>query len=61
MPSIAAPMRTSRPRTMRGAVWLEPRLQAEVTYAEITGGRLRAPICRLAGDRSLARFPRCLV
>jgi len=33
-------------RTMRGAVWLEPRLQAEVSYAEIVGGRLRAPSWR---------------
>jgi hypothetical protein len=28
-------------RTMRGAVWVEPRLRAEVSYAEIIAGRLR--------------------
>ena len=33
-------------RTMRGAVWLEPWLRAEVSYAEIVGGRLRAPSWR---------------
>jgi ATP-dependent DNA ligase len=31
---------------MRGAVWIEPRLRAEVSYAEVTGGRLRAPTWR---------------
>jgi bifunctional non-homologous end joining protein LigD len=30
-------------RTMRGAVWVEARLHAEVSYTEIVGGRLRAP------------------
>ena len=29
-------------KTMRGAVWLESRLRAEVSYAEIVEGRLRA-------------------
>jgi bifunctional non-homologous end joining protein LigD len=29
--------------TMRHAVWCEPRLRAEVSYAEVVGGRLRAP------------------
>jgi bifunctional non-homologous end joining protein LigD len=32
--------------TMRGAVWLEPRLRAEISYAEVVGGRLRAPSWR---------------
>jgi bifunctional non-homologous end joining protein LigD len=32
--------------TMRGAVWLEPRLRAEVSYAEVIAGRLRAPSWR---------------
>ena len=31
---------------MRNAVWLEPRLSAEVSYAEIVEGRLRAPSWR---------------
>ena len=43
------PLRTSpfvdAPR-MRSAVWMEPRLRAEVSYAEIVAGRLRAPSCR---------------
>ena len=41
-----SPLRTSPfvgLRSMRGAVWLEPRLRAEVSYAEVAGGRLRAP------------------
>ena len=33
-------------KAMRGAVWLEPRLRAEIGYAEIVGGRLRAPSWR---------------
>jgi bifunctional non-homologous end joining protein LigD len=33
-------------RTMRGAVWLAPRLRAEISYAEIAAGRLRAPVWR---------------
>ena len=33
-------------RTMRHAVWMEPRLLAEVSYAERTDGRLRAPSWR---------------
>jgi ATP dependent DNA ligase domain/ATP dependent DNA ligase C terminal region len=33
-------------RTMRNAVWMEPRLLAEVSYSEIIGGRLRAPSWR---------------
>jgi ATP-dependent DNA ligase len=33
-------------RSMRGAVWLEPRLRAEISYAESVGGRLRAPSWR---------------
>jgi hypothetical protein len=33
-------------RTMRGAVWLAPRLHAEISYAEIAAGRLRAPVWR---------------
>lgn len=32
--------------TMRGVVWLEPRLRAEISYAEIIAGRLRAPSWR---------------
>jgi bifunctional non-homologous end joining protein LigD len=31
-------------RAMRGAVWLEPRLRAEISYAEVVDGRLRAPL-----------------
>ena len=31
---------------MRSTVWLEPRLRVEVSYAEIVGGRLRAPSWR---------------
>ena len=37
---------------MRNAVWCEPRLQAAVTYAEIVGGRLRAPSRRQSVTRS---------
>jgi ATP-dependent DNA ligase len=33
-------------RTMRNAVWMEPRLLAEVSYAELIDGRLRAPSWR---------------
>jgi bifunctional non-homologous end joining protein LigD len=33
-------------RTMRNAVWMEPRLFAEVSYAEFIDGRLRAPSWR---------------
>jgi len=33
-------------RTMRNAVWMEPHLRAEVSYAEIIDGRLRAPAWR---------------
>ena len=33
-------------KSMRGAVWLEPRLRAEVSYAEIADGRLRAAVWR---------------
>jgi bifunctional non-homologous end joining protein LigD len=33
-------------RTMRNAVWIEPRLLAEVSYAELIDGRLRAPAWR---------------
>jgi hypothetical protein len=40
------PLRTSpfvdAPR-MRSAVWIEPRLHAEISYAEVVEGRLRAP------------------
>lgn len=43
------PRRTSpfvdAPR-MRSAVWIEPRLHAEISYAEIVEGRLRAPSWR---------------
>lgn len=31
---------------LRGATWLEPRLVAEVTYAEPVKGHLRAPVFR---------------
>jgi bifunctional non-homologous end joining protein LigD len=41
-------------RTMRGAAWLEPCLRAEVTYAEIVGGRLRAPSWRSLHHGSVA-------
>jgi len=33
-------------RTMRNAVWMEPHLRADVSYAEIIDGRLRAPAWR---------------
>jgi bifunctional non-homologous end joining protein LigD len=33
-------------RTMRGVVWLEPRLRVQVSYAELIDGRLRAPSWR---------------
>ena len=33
-------------RTIRSAVWMEPRLLAEVSYAECIDGRLRAPSWR---------------
>jgi hypothetical protein len=33
-------------RTMRNAMWMEPRLLAEVSYAELIDGRLRAPSWR---------------
>ena len=36
----------------RGIVWLEPRLEVEISYAEVTQGRLRAPVFRaLRGAR----------
>ena len=44
-----APVRTSPfadLRSMRGAVWLEPTLRAEVSYAEIVNAQLRAPSWR---------------
>jgi len=31
---------------MRGAVWIAPRLRAEISYAEIAEGKLRAPSWR---------------
>ena len=38
-------------RIMRGVVWIDqPRLLAEVSYAEIVGGRLRAPSWRLVSS-----------
>ncbi len=30
----------------RGVIWLEPRLYAEVAFAELTNGRLRDPVFR---------------
>jgi len=33
-------------RSMRGAVWLDAPLRAEISYAEIVSGRLRAPSWR---------------
>ena len=33
-------------RSMRGAVWLDPYVRAEISYAEIVAGRLRAPSWR---------------
>ena len=33
-------------RSMRGAVWLDPHLRAEISYAELIDGRLRAPSWR---------------
>ena len=48
------PLRTSpfvdQPR-VRSAVWIEPRLRAEVSYAEIVEGRLRAPSWRALATR----------
>ena len=29
-----------------GVIWLEPRLTAEISYAEVMLGRLRAPVFR---------------
>jgi bifunctional non-homologous end joining protein LigD len=29
---------------MRGAVWITPRFQAEISYADLAGGYLRAPV-----------------
>ena len=53
------PLRTSpfidAPK-MRNAVWMEPRLRAEVSYAEIVEGRLGAPAWRaLAGAPTVKR------
>jgi len=31
---------------MRSAVWLTPKLRAEISYAEIVSGKLRAPSWR---------------
>ena len=31
---------------MRGAVWIAPRFHAEVSYAEVLAGKLRAPVWR---------------
>jgi bifunctional non-homologous end joining protein LigD len=48
------PMRTSPfadLRTMRNAVWIEPRLRADVSYAEVVSGRLRAPSWRGVAHR----------
>ena len=44
-------------RRRRDVTWLEPRLRAEVTFAEIVDGRLRAPVYRglVAGRNGLAR------
>ena len=32
--------------SMRGAVWFEPLVKAEISYAEVMGGTLRAPSWR---------------
>jgi bifunctional non-homologous end joining protein LigD len=48
------PLRTSPfldPPRMRSVVWMQPRLRAEVSYAEIVDGRLRAPSWRGIIDR----------
>jgi ATP-dependent DNA ligase len=44
------------PRGMRSVTWVEPRLEAEVSYAEIVEGRVRAPRAspRQAGDDDVA-------
>jgi len=34
------------PTRMRHVVWMQPRLRAEISYAEIVGGHLRAPSWR---------------
>lgn len=38
---------------MRGVVWIAPRLRAEITYAQIVRGKVRAPMFRglIAGSR----------
>ena len=43
-------------RTIRNAVWMEPRLLAEISYAEIVDGRLRAPSWRglVRDERAIA-------
>jgi hypothetical protein len=33
-------------RARRGAVWITPRFHAEVSYAGVQAGRLRAPVWR---------------
>jgi bifunctional non-homologous end joining protein LigD len=48
------PLRTSpfaEPPKTRNAVWMEPRLLAEVSYAEIASGRVRAPSWRRLVER----------
>jgi hypothetical protein len=36
---------------VRGVTWLDPRLEAEVTYGDVTpAGVLRAPVCRGFAD-----------
>ncbi len=42
-----------------GVVWLEPRLAFEVSYAEVTQGRLRAPVVRrlVTPARRLVPYP----
>jgi bifunctional non-homologous end joining protein LigD len=64
--TVAAILERARPRAeapfsdlrrRRGIVWLEPRLTAEVTFAEIVGGRLRAPVLRHVATSSRKRPP----
>jgi hypothetical protein len=48
------------PRT-RSVTWVEPRLEAEVSYAEIVAGRLRAPSWRGGSRGPHTQKPRNLV
>ena len=55
-------LRTTSPFTdhvrAREVIWLEPRVVAEISYAEIVQGRLRAPVFRGVADAVLTRAAR---